>query len=175
MCMLTAITIKGIGWPKAVNTARPNSVVVNTVRANQVNAIKDQHVGFGDLPNLIGHLQKEDQGYVDSGCSRHMIGNMSNLSDFKEFDRGYVTFRGKAQKMNQMCTYLKNMANYKHSQSKNKSFKEIQMLFDNTMKWVDLFVPMDTELVEGNENVEAEVDDEAEMKKHMEIVPDEGG
>ncbi|GJZ77613.1 hypothetical protein Tco_0642285 [Tanacetum coccineum] len=105
----------------------------------------------------------------------------------------------KAQKRNQMCTYLKNMANYKHSQLKNKSFKEIQMLFDNTMKWVDSFVPMDSEVVEGSksqaegskkrtreelesdnskkqkidENVEAEVDDEAEMKKHMEIVPDD--
>ncbi|GKF48931.1 hypothetical protein Tco_0142182, partial [Tanacetum coccineum] len=28
----------------------------------------------------------------------------------------------KAQKRNQMCTYLKNMANYKHSQLKNKEF-----------------------------------------------------
>ncbi|GKE49887.1 hypothetical protein Tco_1481145, partial [Tanacetum coccineum] len=33
----------------------------------------------------------------------------------------------KAQKRNQMCTYLKNMANYKHSQLKNKSFEEIQI------------------------------------------------
>ncbi|GJR84795.1 hypothetical protein Tco_0155580 [Tanacetum coccineum] len=56
----------------------------------------------------------------------------------------------KAQKRNQMCTYLKNMANYKHSQLKNKSFKEIQMLFDNTMKWVDSFIPMDSEVVEGS-------------------------
>ncbi|GKA99869.1 hypothetical protein Tco_0827863 [Tanacetum coccineum] len=79
----------------------------------------------------------------------------------------------KAQKMNQMCTYLKNMANYKHSQLKNKSFEEIQMLFDNTIKWVDSFVPMDSEVVERNENVEAEVDDEAELKKHMEIVLDD--
>nr|GEX34776.1 ribonuclease H-like domain-containing protein [Tanacetum cinerariifolium] len=38
------------------------------------------------------HPQKEDQCYVDSGCSRHMIGNMSYLFDFKEFDEGYVTF-----------------------------------------------------------------------------------
>ncbi|GJV00480.1 ribonuclease H-like domain-containing protein [Tanacetum coccineum] len=65
--------------PKAVNTARPNSAVVNAVRANQ------------------GHPQKEDQGYVDSGCSRHMTWNMSYLSDFKKFDRGYVTFRGGAK------------------------------------------------------------------------------
>nr|GEV23499.1 hypothetical protein [Tanacetum cinerariifolium] len=33
----------------------------------------------------------------------------------------------KAQKRNQMCTYLKNMANYKHNQLKNKSFEEIQI------------------------------------------------
>ncbi|GKE58618.1 ribonuclease H-like domain-containing protein, partial [Tanacetum coccineum] len=40
----------------------------------------------------FGYPQIEDQGYVDSGCSRHMTGNMFYLSDFKEFDRGYVTF-----------------------------------------------------------------------------------
>ncbi|GJT20942.1 putative ribonuclease H-like domain-containing protein [Tanacetum coccineum] len=60
-------------------TARPNSAVVIAVRANQA------------------HPQKEDQGYVDSGCSRHMIRNMSYLSNFKDFDRGYVTFRGGAK------------------------------------------------------------------------------
>ncbi|GJS16991.1 hypothetical protein Tco_0411463 [Tanacetum coccineum] len=60
--------------PKAVNTARPNSAVVNVVR-----------------------IQVKDQGYVDSGCSRHMTGNMSYLSDFKKFDGGYVTFGGGAK------------------------------------------------------------------------------
>ncbi|GJU40237.1 hypothetical protein Tco_1193194 [Tanacetum coccineum] len=65
--------------PKAVNTAKPNIAVVNAIRENQ------------------GHPQKEDQGYVDSGCSRHKTGNMSYLSDFKEFDGGYVTFRGGAK------------------------------------------------------------------------------
>ncbi|GJS38978.1 hypothetical protein Tco_0564021 [Tanacetum coccineum] len=90
MYRLTAITIKGKGWylgiiiqgPKAVNTARPNSAVVNAVRANQIND---------------GHPQKEDQGYVNSGCSRHITGNMSYLSDFKEFNEGYVTFGGGAK------------------------------------------------------------------------------
>nr|GEZ03753.1 hypothetical protein [Tanacetum cinerariifolium] len=62
--------------PTAVNTARPNSAVVNAVRANQ------------------GHPQKEDQGYVDSGCSWNMTGNISYLSDFKEFNGRYVTFGG---------------------------------------------------------------------------------
>ncbi|GJW37449.1 ribonuclease H-like domain-containing protein [Tanacetum coccineum] len=45
----------------------------------------------------FGHPQKEDQGYIDSGCSRHMTDNMSYLSDFKEFDGGYVTFGGGAK------------------------------------------------------------------------------
>ncbi|GKE93865.1 hypothetical protein Tco_1574960 [Tanacetum coccineum] len=46
---------------------------------------------------MHGHPQKEYQGYVDSGLSRHMTCNMSYLSDFKEFDGGYVTFRGRAK------------------------------------------------------------------------------
>ncbi|GJT68032.1 hypothetical protein Tco_1019512 [Tanacetum coccineum] len=108
----------------------------------------------------------------------------------------------KAQKRNTMSTYLKNMVGYKHNQLKTKSFEDIQMLFDKEMKRVNTFVDMDTELVKGSEtriegsskrageelesenlkkqkldeNVEAEVDDdqeEAEMKKHMEIVPDD--
>nr|GEW47544.1 hypothetical protein [Tanacetum cinerariifolium] len=36
----------------------------------------------------------KDKGVIDSGCSRHMIGNMSYLSDFKEINGGYVAFGG---------------------------------------------------------------------------------
>ncbi|GKE09714.1 hypothetical protein Tco_1413265, partial [Tanacetum coccineum] len=75
--------------PKAVNTARPNTSVVNAVKANQVNAVKASACWV--------HPQIENQGYVDSGCSRHMTGNMSYLLDFKEFDGGYVTFGGGAK------------------------------------------------------------------------------
>nr|GFA89301.1 hypothetical protein [Tanacetum cinerariifolium] len=35
----------------------------------------------------------DDKGYWDSGCSRHMTGNISYLSDFEPFDGGYVSFR----------------------------------------------------------------------------------
>nr|GEW83636.1 ribonuclease H-like domain-containing protein [Tanacetum cinerariifolium] len=37
------------------------------------------------------HALKE-KGVIDSGCSRHMIGNMSYLTDFKEINGGYVAF-----------------------------------------------------------------------------------
>nr|GEX06091.1 hypothetical protein [Tanacetum cinerariifolium] len=50
-----------------------------------------------------------------------------------------------------MYMYLKNMANYKHNQLKNISFKESQMLFNNTIKWIKAFIPMDTELMKGSE------------------------
>nr|GEZ74408.1 ribonuclease H-like domain-containing protein [Tanacetum cinerariifolium] len=36
----------------------------------------------------------DTKGVIDSGCSRHMTGNMSYLSDFKELNGGYVTFGG---------------------------------------------------------------------------------
>ncbi|GJX34083.1 putative ribonuclease H-like domain-containing protein, partial [Tanacetum coccineum] len=93
---------------KAVNTARPNSAVVNAVRANQVNAVKASACWVWRPTKLnsasitfkrhnYSHPQKEDQGYVDSKCSRHMTRNMSYLSDFKEFDGGYVAFGGGAK------------------------------------------------------------------------------
>nr|GFA99699.1 hypothetical protein [Tanacetum cinerariifolium] len=34
----------------------------------------------------------DDKGYWDSGCSRHMTGNISYLSDFEPFDGVYVSF-----------------------------------------------------------------------------------
>ncbi|GJZ89727.1 integrase, catalytic region, zinc finger, CCHC-type containing protein [Tanacetum coccineum] len=39
-------------------------------------------------------IDLQDQGVIDSGCSRYMTGNMSYLTDFKEIDGGYVAFGG---------------------------------------------------------------------------------
>nr|GEU29984.1 hypothetical protein [Tanacetum cinerariifolium] len=36
----------------------------------------------------------KDKGVIDSGCSRHMTGNMSYLFDFEELNGGYVSFGG---------------------------------------------------------------------------------
>ncbi|GKB56400.1 hypothetical protein Tco_0912586 [Tanacetum coccineum] len=56
----------------------------------------------------------------------------------------------KTQKRNQISTYLKNMAGYKHTQLKSKSYDEIQKLFDKQMKRVKTFMAMDSEVVEGS-------------------------
>ncbi|GJZ06871.1 ribonuclease H-like domain-containing protein [Tanacetum coccineum] len=74
--------------PKAVvNAARPKAVV-NVVKGNNVNVVKA-------LP-CWGNPQMDlqDQGVIDSGCSRYMTGNMSYLIDYEEIDGGYVTFGG---------------------------------------------------------------------------------
>ncbi|GKB82802.1 hypothetical protein Tco_0949697 [Tanacetum coccineum] len=39
-------------------------------------------------------MDLQDQGVIDNGCSRHMIWNMSYLTDYEEIDGGYVTFGG---------------------------------------------------------------------------------
>ncbi|GJY38358.1 hypothetical protein Tco_0424722 [Tanacetum coccineum] len=57
----------------------------------------------------------------------------------------------KAQKRNQMCTYLKNMVGFTHNQLKNKSFDEVQKAFDKNISWIDSSVCMDSEVVEGSE------------------------
>nr|GEU94607.1 hypothetical protein [Tanacetum cinerariifolium] len=44
----------------------------------------------------VGNLKHalKDKRVIDSGCSRHMIGNMSYLYDFEELNGEYVTFGG---------------------------------------------------------------------------------
>ncbi|GKA50422.1 hypothetical protein Tco_0743495 [Tanacetum coccineum] len=100
----------------------------------------------------------------------------------------------KAQKRNIMSTYLKNMTGYKHNQLKSKSYDEIQEMFDKEMKRVNTFVDMNIELVKGSkikakisskragDELKQEKDknqkgdddqEEAEMKRHIEIVKDD--
>ncbi|GKD73821.1 hypothetical protein Tco_1332103 [Tanacetum coccineum] len=81
--------------PKAVfNVARPKAVL-NNVKGNQVNAVKASACWVWK-PKTKGNPQMDlqDQGVIDSGCSRHMTGNMSYLTDFEEIDGGYVSFGG---------------------------------------------------------------------------------
>ncbi|GJZ62136.1 hypothetical protein Tco_0618273 [Tanacetum coccineum] len=44
---------------------------------------------------------------------------------------------------NKMITYLKNMVRFTHNQ---QSLEEIQMLYEKEQKWIDDFVPMDSDL-----------------------------
>ncbi|GKD28765.1 hypothetical protein Tco_1239543 [Tanacetum coccineum] len=72
----------------------------------------------------------------------------------------------KAQQRSIMCTYLKNMDGWKPKNLKNKSFANIQELFDKAMKRVNTFVDYKTELVEeSSKKVEAKIAQESSLKR----------
>ncbi|GJW07093.1 putative ribonuclease H-like domain-containing protein [Tanacetum coccineum] len=70
----------------------------------------------------------------------------------------------RAQQRSIMCTYLKNMEGWKPKSLKNKSFSNIQELFDKAMKRVNTFVDYRTELVEKSSK-KAETEHEEISKK----------
>nr|GFB43671.1 ribonuclease H-like domain-containing protein [Tanacetum cinerariifolium] len=61
--------------PVSITAVRPVSAAVPQIKGNPQHALKDK-------------------GVIDSGCSRHMTGNMSYLSNFDELNGGYVAFGG---------------------------------------------------------------------------------
>nr|GFB31308.1 putative ribonuclease H-like domain-containing protein [Tanacetum cinerariifolium] len=62
---------------------------VNAVKPSAVSAAQHNHGKKGNPQQAL-----KDKGVIDSGCSRHMTGNMSYLSDFEELNGGYVAFGG---------------------------------------------------------------------------------
>ncbi|GJW68189.1 hypothetical protein Tco_0122613 [Tanacetum coccineum] len=150
---------------------------------------------------LAQRLQADEQGEITIEERSRLFVELMNKrkKHFAKLRAGEIRRKPptKAQKRNQMYNYLKNMAGYKHSQLKSKSYDEIEKLFNKEMKRVNIFVDMNSEVVKGSEtrteesykrardelesdmskkqkideNVEAEKDDdpeEEEMKKHME-------
>nr|GEV99871.1 hypothetical protein [Tanacetum cinerariifolium] len=62
---------------------------VTTVQALVVSAAQGMQGKWGYPQYAL-----KDKGVIDSGCSQHMTGNMSYLSDFEMLNGGYVTFGG---------------------------------------------------------------------------------
>ncbi|GJR60688.1 ribonuclease H-like domain-containing protein [Tanacetum coccineum] len=85
--------------PKAVvNAARPKAVV-NDVKGNNINDVKGSACWVWKPKTKVSdhgnpQMDLQDQGVIDSGCSRHMTGNMSYLTNYEEIDGGYVAFGG---------------------------------------------------------------------------------
>ncbi|GJZ69525.1 hypothetical protein Tco_0633075 [Tanacetum coccineum] len=88
----------------------------------------------------------------------------------------------KTQRRNQMIQYLKNFAGYSHAQLKDKSFDEVQKLFEKHMKWINSFVPMEEDLPlkkdkqehESSKRQRVENDkEEEELKKCFELAKEE--
>ncbi|GKB02833.1 putative ribonuclease H-like domain-containing protein [Tanacetum coccineum] len=88
-------------FTKKVNTARPKAVL-SAVKRNRGNAVKASACWVWRPKHKVldhGNPQQDlrDKGVIDSGCSRHMTGNKSYLTDYEEIDRGFVAFRGNSK------------------------------------------------------------------------------
>ncbi|GJZ30742.1 ribonuclease H-like domain-containing protein [Tanacetum coccineum] len=78
--------------------AKPKAATKNNGALIIDNWVSDISDGLGPqkklifLPHVHGNPQidLQDQGVIDSGCSRHMIGNISYLTNYEEIDGGYV-------------------------------------------------------------------------------------
>nr|GEX63921.1 hypothetical protein [Tanacetum cinerariifolium] len=68
---------------------RPNQKVLDHVSRHNGASMNFKRFDYG---NPQQELQKK--GVIDSGCSRHITGNMSYLSKYEEIDGGYVSFGG---------------------------------------------------------------------------------
>ncbi|GJU37279.1 hypothetical protein Tco_1185633 [Tanacetum coccineum] len=92
-------TIKGKGWPKAVNTARPNSAVINTVRDNQatfpISYISKSLIE--DMSPLVEESEEEKSlvknsiTYVKHGWKDMLVMRLSIRSWVTEWKRAATT------------------------------------------------------------------------------------
>ncbi|GJR93079.1 putative ribonuclease H-like domain-containing protein [Tanacetum coccineum] len=81
---------KDMTQPKIEKKIVKSSVAkIESVKSRQHRKTTRKTVKQGNL-----QMDLQDQGVIDSGCSRHMTGNMSYLTDYKEIDRGYIAFGG---------------------------------------------------------------------------------
>ncbi|GJX52396.1 putative ribonuclease H-like domain-containing protein, partial [Tanacetum coccineum] len=97
LCVLKVNTIKGT----RVNTTRPKTVI-SAVKGNKGNAVKALACWAWRPKHKIldhgnPHQDLKDKGVIDSGCSRHMTGNRSYLTDYEEIDGGFVAFGGNSK------------------------------------------------------------------------------
>ncbi|GKB84493.1 ribonuclease H-like domain-containing protein, partial [Tanacetum coccineum] len=83
-------TNKNSNFNEKVRTVREN---VTTVGPKEV--VYDNKGSEANVGNP--HLDLQEKGVIDSGCSRNMTGNRSYLSDYEEIDGGFVAFSGNSK------------------------------------------------------------------------------
>ncbi|GJU17256.1 putative ribonuclease H-like domain-containing protein [Tanacetum coccineum] len=92
----TARQVNAAHSKTTVNVARPMSYLSKTSHSTIKRPIHKNTAFKNSNINQRGNPQMDlpDQGVIDNGCSRHMIGNISYLTNYEEIDGGYVAFGG---------------------------------------------------------------------------------
>ncbi|GKE83659.1 ribonuclease H-like domain-containing protein [Tanacetum coccineum] len=108
-----------------VKTARVNNVTTVGPKA-VVSAIVGNGENAGNPQYTL-----QDQGIFDSGCSRHMTGNKSFLTDYQEVDGGFVAFAGSPKGGGLTCLFAKatiDESNLWHRRLGHINFKTMNKL-----------------------------------------------
>ncbi|GKD42401.1 ribonuclease H-like domain-containing protein, partial [Tanacetum coccineum] len=74
--------------------AKASAAKPKAVRKNDDALIIEDWVSDSEEENGNPQMDLYDKRVIDSGCSRHMTGNMSYLTDYEDIDGGYVAFGG---------------------------------------------------------------------------------
>ncbi|GJX88999.1 ribonuclease H-like domain-containing protein [Tanacetum coccineum] len=108
----TARPINTVYLRPTVNSARTSSNVFNRAHSHvrrpfnnsttnknstlkeKVNNVKENVTTVGPIAAGNPQLEFQEKGVINSGCSRHMTGYKSYLSDYEEIDGGFVAFGG---------------------------------------------------------------------------------
>ncbi|GJY22723.1 hypothetical protein Tco_0396381 [Tanacetum coccineum] len=159
---------------KKFNTARPKAVV-NAVKGNNFNVVKASACWvWKPKTKVLDHVSKHnsasitlkkfdyidaqgrsesDQGVIDSGCSRHMTGNMSYLTNYEEIDGGYVAFGG----------------NPKGGKIAGKAKKSVKLMMEKLFR-MELKLMLLHALVDGKKIIISE----ASVRRDLKLEDDEG-
>nr|GEV14345.1 hypothetical protein [Tanacetum cinerariifolium] len=78
--------VKAGNSPKIIKTNKVETARKSSVRYAEI------YMNTSKSPNGNSYNNIDDKGYWDSGCSRHMTGNIYYLSDYEPYDGGYVSF-----------------------------------------------------------------------------------
>ncbi|GJS09838.1 putative ribonuclease H-like domain-containing protein [Tanacetum coccineum] len=103
-------TNKNSNFNEKVNTVKGNvttvgpKAVVSDNKGNEANAVKPRIVGFEpESKKVLDHVSRHNGAsmnfkrfdYIDAqGRSKHIIGNISYLTDYEDIDGGFVAFGG---------------------------------------------------------------------------------
>nr|GEX51037.1 hypothetical protein [Tanacetum cinerariifolium] len=102
--------VKAADSPTDIKTSKVETIRKSSVRYAEMVSTVDSKFSTAKSTFIAGLGNKEkdakasacwiwrpkqntyEKGYWDSGCSRHMTGNISYLSDYEPYDGGYVSF-----------------------------------------------------------------------------------
>ncbi|GKD02207.1 putative ribonuclease H-like domain-containing protein, partial [Tanacetum coccineum] len=83
---------KKVNTVRVKDTTARDRAVVSENKGKGVNAVKALVCWVWKAKNGMQQKEYKEKGVIDSGCSRHMTGNKCYLTEYEDYDGGFVSF-----------------------------------------------------------------------------------